>query len=211
MGKMTNNKAVISGMVINEPEYLYEGRKGEFSLIYIECTRLSGRNDIIPVIVSENLLEGNPLHAGDLILVDGRVNVYHDNKSGHMYPRILADKILPYGGADENYIWMEGILREKPNYKVTPTGRHLSNFLLYVKRPKLYSHTVPCLAWGTNADFIESMKYGSSFEVEGRFQSREYKKSGEWKTAYEVSLAKITLVEEMDENSNAKKNETGEL
>ena len=62
------------------------------------------------------------------------------------------------------------------------------------------SDYVPCIAWGRNAVFAGRLTVGSKIVLEGRIQSREYKKrleNGESETrrAFEVSILKLEEAE----------------
>ena len=68
--------------------------------------------------------------------------------------------------------------------------------MLAVNRSYNKSDYIPCIAWGRNAKFAESLNVGDNLKIRGRIQSREYqKKIGEdefeTKTAYEVSVSKL--------------------
>ena len=63
------------------------------------------------------------------------------------------------------------------------------------------SDYIPCIAWGRNAGYGQQLAVGTKLAVEGRLQSREYKKklpdgSVELRKAFEVSLLKLEEVEE---------------
>ncbi|MBQ9604726.1 MAG: single-stranded DNA-binding protein, partial [Firmicutes bacterium] len=66
------------------------------------------------------------------------------------------------------------------------------------------SDYIPCICWGRNAVFADSLNIGDNIKISGRMQSRVYqKKLSETeiieKTAYEVSVSKIELLN-IDEN-----------
>ena len=68
--------------------------------------------------------------------------------------------------------------------------------MLAVNRMYNKSDYIPCIAWGRNAAYGGELTVGSKLKIEGRIQSREYRKRDEQgnamvKTAYEVSIVKI--------------------
>lgn len=84
----------------------------------------------------------------------------------------------------------------------TPLGREISDVLLAVNRPYGKSDYIPCICWGRNARYISSFQIGDKCRVWGRIQSREYTKKiteevVEKRIAYEVSISKIEVQEEM--------------
>lgn len=68
--------------------------------------------------------------------------------------------------------------------------------MLAVNRMYNKSDYIPCIAWGRNAAYAESLDVGTKLMLEGRLQSREYKKklddgSAEVRKAFEVSIVKL--------------------
>jgi len=68
--------------------------------------------------------------------------------------------------------------------------------MLAVNRMYNKSDYIPCIAWGRNAAYAESLGVGTKLMLEGRLQSREYKKkledgSTEVRKAFEVSIVKL--------------------
>jgi single-stranded DNA-binding protein len=58
------------------------------------------------------------------------------------------------------------------------------------------SDYIPCIAWGRNANFADRLWVGTKIYIEGRLQSREYKKklednNVEMRKAFEVSILKL--------------------
>ena len=68
--------------------------------------------------------------------------------------------------------------------------------MVAVNRMYNKSDYVPCIAWGRNANFADRMTVGTRICLEGRIQSREYKKKledgeSEIRKAFEVSILKL--------------------
>ena len=73
--------------------------------------------------------------------------------------------------------------------------------MIAVNRMYNKSDYIPTIAWGRNAVYGGSLEVGDKVALEGRIQSREYRKftdEGEavTKTAYEVSASSLELMEE---------------
>ena len=86
-----------------------------------------------------------------------------------------------------------------PVMRTSPLGREICDLMIAVNRMYNKSDYIPSIAWGRNAAFGESLRVGDKVSVEGRIQSRDYRKFTEegylvTKTAYEVSVVKIELV-----------------
>ena len=78
-----------------------------------------------------------------------------------------------------------------------PLEEKFAIFLL----PLIVPMEIPCITWGRNALYTSGLDVGSRVKLYGRIQSREYTKNlsdteTETRTAYEVSVSKIELVEE---------------
>ena len=106
-----------------------------------------------------------------------------------------------------NRIFLNGYICKPPVYRTTPFQREIADILLAVNRSYNKSDYIPCIAWGRNAKYAETLSVGSNLRVWGRIQSREYQKKiseeeFETKTAYEISVSKLEAVyneEEEDE------------
>ena len=85
---------------------------------------------------------------------------------------------------------------KEPLKRTSPLGRDICDLMLAVNRMYNKSDYIPCIAWGRNAGYAESLGVGTKLSVEGRIQSREYRKkledgSSEMRKAFEVSIVKI--------------------
>ena len=67
--------------------------------------------------------------------------------------------------------------------------------LLAVNRPYGRADYLPCIAWGSLAALCGSMEVGETLRLEGRLQSRRYRKvtpdGEEERTAFEVSVMNL--------------------
>ena len=75
-------------------------------------------------------------------------------------------------------------------------GREICDLMLAVNRMYNKSDYIPCIAWGRNAGYAQNLAVGTKLMVEGRIQSREYKKklddgTAEIRKAFEVSIVKL--------------------
>ena len=76
----------------------------------------------------------------------------------------------------ENYIYLEGFLCKPPIKRTSPLGRDICDLMIAVNRMYNKSDYIPCIAWGRNANYADNLKVGTKVYLEGRIQSREYKK-----------------------------------
>lgn len=198
---MKNNKVFISGEVCSEPKFSHEVYNEGFYEFDLKITRLSDSFDIIPVTISERLLNGNKIKVGDKISGNGQFRSYNkleDGKSKLMLTVFLRE-LLPYTESDNpNMIEITGYVCKEPVFRTTPFRREISDVLLAVNRSYNKSDYLPCIAWGRNARFVKNFSVGDKVIVSGRIQSRDYQKKINdqmiTKTAYEVSLNKIEKI-----------------
>ena len=99
---------------------------------------------------------------------------------------------------------INGYICKTPIYRTTPFGREITDLLLAVNRSYNKSDYIPIIAWGRNARFAKNLHVGDNVKIWGRIQSRNYQKriSEEetvTKTAYEVSINRMELVEKETE------------
>lgn len=198
-----NNFVEIGGIIVDDPKFSHELFDEKFYKINVESKRLSTSQDILPVIISERLIDISSLTIGKTVHVIGQFRSY--NKQEEMRSRLVlsifakeieiidTEDILTLNNAD-----LIGYICKKPIYRKTPLGREIADVLIAVNRSYKKSDYIPCILWGRNAKFCEKLQVGTMVRISGRIQSRNYEKkleNGETleKTAYEVSVSKFSI------------------
>lgn len=201
-----NNYAEIIGEVTSEFEYDHEILGQRFYKFYVTTKRLSGNTDIIPVILPEKLIKNEQSIIGEKVRAAGQYRSYNSHKFGktHLILYLFAYEFELIEKEDVNKIIFEGFLCKEPTYKVTLLGRNISDVIIAVNRHYRKTDYIPCIVWGINAFWVKNIEVGTKVKVEGRIQSRDYTKNlddGTWeiRTAYEVSVNKIDVVNEKEE------------
>lgn len=194
-----NNTAHIRGTVASEPKFSHEILGEGFYDLTIKVPRLSEQYDILPVTISERLL--NNAQIGDTLSIDGQFRSYNklDNGKSKLILTVFAKELADDDDDNEmnsNTITLTGYICKAPIYRTTPFGREISDCLIAVNRAYNKSDYIPCIAWGRNARFVRNLDVGAKVTITGRIQSREYQKkyddnNVETKTAYEVSISSI--------------------
>lgn len=194
-----NNKVFVSGEILTEAEFSHEVYGEGFYEISILVKRLSGQGDILPVTISERLIENKNLKIGDTINALGQFRSYNklvDGKSKLMLT-VFVRELLDFNPAkNPNSIVLSGYICKPPIYRTTPFNREIADLLIAVNRSYNKSDYIPCIAWGRNARFAKNLAVGEKIAIAGRIQSREYQKRLENDqvavlTAYEVSISKL--------------------
>ncbi len=206
-----NNNVSIVGIVKKEPKINHEVYGEKFYIFSILVKRLSKSFDIIPILISERLIDISKIIEGQPIAVEGQYRSYN-NIIGNRSKLVLnifareANFVEPLENSDyKNEIFLDGYICKKPNYRTTPFGREISDVLLAVNRAYNKSDYIPCICWGRNARFCERLTVGKEIKIYGRVQSRYYeKKMGDYvekRVAYEVSVNKL---EDSNEQNQSK-------
>lgn len=201
--QMTNNKVMLRGKVVTEPAFSHEVMGEGFYDFKVSVPRLSGQEDIINVTVSERIMDGEEIKPGNIVSINGQYRSY--NKLEEDRSRLLLTCFVREFIQDEgeyiNHIELTGHICKQPVYRMTPFKREICDVLIAVNRAYNKSDYIPCIAWGRNAKFIKNLAVGEKITVAGRIQSREYHKvsadgTDETRTAYEISLSKVSLLDE---------------
>lgn len=209
-GEDKNNKATLSGEIVRNFEFSHEFYGEGFYTAMLASERASGQKDIIPIMVSDRLVDVKADWTGVSVDAAGQFRSYnkHEEKRNRLVLFVFATgfgaHIEEFDGDFEskNHISLDGYICKDPVYRKTPFGREISDLLVAVNRSYGKSDYIPCIAWGRNARFASSLEVGTRLQIEGRIQSREYQKrisddERETRVAYEVSISKMETVEEM--------------
>ena len=202
-----NNQVTLSGEITSNFEFSHEIYGEGFYTAMLSVKRTSTVEDIIPIMVSERLVDVKADWTGRFVKVSGQFRSYNKhegNRNRLILPVFVREfeefEELPFT-EDENHISLDGYICKPPVYRKTPLGREISDILLAVNRPYGKSDYIPCIAWYRNAVFASGLQVGTRLKIEGRIQSREYVKKisddkTETRTAYEVSVSKLEVAEE---------------
>ncbi len=197
-----NNQVTVMGEIISDFSYSHEIFGEGFYMVDVRVRRLSESYDIIPVMVSERLLDVTADYKGEYISVCGQFRSYnrHEEKRNRLVLSVFAREIEFVEELEEssktNQIYLDGYICKEPIYRKTPLGREIADLLLAVNRPYGKSDYIPCICWGRNARYASNFSVGERCAIWGRIQSREYMKkldeeNVERRVAFEVSVSKL--------------------
>lgn len=209
--ELENNQVTIIGEVVSDFTYNHEIYGEGFYMMELKVERLSNSHDIIPVMISERLIDITKDYKGQFMEVEGQFRSYnrHDERKNKLVLSVFAreanfveldEENMPESNKT-NSIYLDGYICKEPIYRKTPLGREIADLLLAVNRPYGKSDYIPCISWGRNARYAGNFKVGERVQVWGRIQSREYMKrldeeNIEKRIAYEVSVSKLETVAE---------------
>ena len=194
------NKAIVAGLVKTPLKFSHKTFGESFYTFVLGIERRSGYVDEINVMISERLIYDYEPEVDDFVEITGQVRTYNENVDGKNKLNVVIfareieinNDVLYY----ENYIYLEGFLCKKPLKRTSPLGREICDLMIAVNRMYNKSDYIPCIAWGRNANYADTLDVGTKLYIEGRIQSREYKKKFEdgyyeIRKAFEISILKI--------------------
>jgi single-stranded DNA-binding protein len=196
------NTANLVGTIIKECKFSNEVYGEKFYESLLEIPRLSGAIDKIPLTISERLININNITKDTKVKVEGEFRSYNteDEDDKKLKLTVFVKEIETvnedYEVKNPNKIYLNGFICKDPVYRTTPKGREICDIILAVNRVYNKSDYIPIITWGRNARFGKDLNVGDNIEIQGRIQSRDYKKTlsnGDvvQRTAYEVSVSKI--------------------
>ena len=213
-----NNHLLLVGKITSEKKFSHEIYGESFYIFDLEVPRLSETFDVIPITISERLIDDEELKIGKRIVVKGQFRSYnsYENERNKLILTVFAKDIIFEEEIDKisqedeeinlevsNEVVLIGHICKKPIYRKTPFGREIADLLLAVNRAYSKSDYIPAIAWGRNARFCDHLEVGAQVKAVGRVQSRKYEKKFEDGTtvervAYEVSISSLEVIEEND-------------
>ena len=152
-------------------------------MVDLSVNRLSEQADVIPLMVSERLMDVHKDLRGSTIEAVGQFRSYnrHEGVKNRLMLSVLPERFV---------FWMNLRITPEPtrsSWTVTYAslrstekpllGREIADLLLAVNRPYGKSDYIPCISWGRNARFASGFTVGTRVRIWGRVQSREYTKS----------------------------------
>lgn len=203
---LANNQAVVAGEIISEFTFSHEIFGEGFYMVDLLVSRLSDATDVIPLMVSDRLIDVHENHIGERIEAKGQFRSYnkHEETKNRLILSLFVRELTVLKEDEEmqhpNQIYLDGYICKTPIYRMTPLGREIADVLLAVNRAYGKSDYIPCICWGRNARFAGKLEVGEHVAIWGRIQSREYQKRLEndeviSRVAYEVSVSKMECLE----------------
>ena len=194
----------LSGILTEAPVYGHEVFGEKFYYATLSVPRLSGAEDLLPITLSERLMDGMQLEVGSQLSMEGQLRSYNKviEGAGRLLITGFAQRLLPPDDEENpNQVQLTGALCKLPSYRTTPFGREIADLMLAVNRAYGKSDYIPCITWGRTARFASHLKVGDRIQLLGRFQSRAYQKqladgSVMNKMAYEVSVGRLSVAHE---------------
>lgn len=197
----------LTGRVLSKPIFSHKTNGCAYYMLILGILRKSGYEDRIRLIISEYVLGSRSPKEGEFLKIDGQIRTYNREENGRskLEVFVFVREIYRTGikkDIYENEVNIDGFLCKPPIRRTSPLGRELCDLMIAVNRPHNKSDYIPAIAWGRNAAKCEYFCVGDRVFINGRIQSRDYRKhtlegSVLNKTAYEVSVVSLELYEEV--------------
>ena len=136
---LKNNQAVVAGEIISDFEFSHEVFGEGFYFVKLKVSRLSHSSDIIPLLVSERLIDVSQSHIGQFLEARGQFRSYnkHENNRNHLVLSLFVRELELIDSVENrkpNMIFLDGYICKEPVYRTTPLGREIADVLLAVNR-----------------------------------------------------------------------------
>ena len=137
---LTNNQAVVAGEIISDFTFSHEIYGEGFYMVDLLVNRLSDATDVIPLMVSDRLIDVHENHMGEHIEAKGQFRSYnkHEETKNRLILSLFVRELNVLDGEEEmqhpNQIYLDGYICKAPIYRMTPLGREIADVLLAVNR-----------------------------------------------------------------------------
>ena len=192
-----HNKIFLRGRLAAPPSPSHSNHGVEYLMLPLAVRRLSGAEDTLHIVVSQDLLKGRSLETDSPLSVWGEVRTFNNRSAtgSRLIVSVFAQELSQEEGEDENCLTLTGALCKPPAIRATPLGRTICDMILAVNRRYGRADYLPCIAWGSLAHRCAAMSVGDTLSLEGRLQSRTYTKEIDGqlqeRTAFEVSVMSL--------------------
>jgi len=126
-----NNRVSIIGEIVSDFRFSHEVFGEGFYIIDVSVNRLSDMTDIIPLMVSERLVDVKQSYIGQLVEATGQFRSYNKH-DGIRNKLVLSIFVRDWQLIEENQesgktnqIFLDGFICKSPIYRKTPLGREI--------------------------------------------------------------------------------------
>jgi len=139
VGLPENNMVLLAGTITEGCVFSHEVYGEGFYTFRISSERLSDKADILPITISERLMDKELLQVGRKVDITGQLRSYnnYNSKKNRLVLTVFAREIRLLEETEdrsENQIFLNGFICKAPIYRKTPFGREISDILVAVNR-----------------------------------------------------------------------------
>ena len=133
-----NNQVIIAGEVIKDFEFSHDVFGEGFYILEVAVNRLSDSYDVIPLMISERLMDVKQSYIVKFIEVFGQFRSYnrHEDNKNKLVLSVFVREVNILESEEDiqrpNSIFLDGYICKEPVYRKTPLGREIADLLLAV-------------------------------------------------------------------------------
>ena len=161
----TANHITLTGTLASLPEYSHQNHERRFFRFLLAVERLSGTEDLLPVLAAEDVLEQAELFEGERFTIEGQIRSFNNREptGRRLILCVYALSMTTTDAPMQNEAVLTGTVCKPPVYRQTPLGRQITDLCLAV--PRLYRRTdyIPCILWGRTA--LAAAEYPTGTEL----------------------------------------------
>ena len=167
---MENNKVTVIGTIVSGFTFSHAVFGEGFYLVDLLVNRLSEQADIIPLMISERLIDVTKDYQGCTMEASGQFRSYnrHEGTKNRLVLSVFVrevrfmEEFTDY--TKTNQIFLDGYICKEPVYRKTPLGREIADLLVAVNRPYGKSDYIPCIPGAAMPDTPQDLasEQGSS-------------------------------------------------
>ncbi|MCL2837373.1 MAG: single-stranded DNA-binding protein, partial [Defluviitaleaceae bacterium] len=135
----SSNIVALTGKIVGEPEFSHEVFGEGFYIVNLEVPRLSEAYDILPVTVSDRIMDREAFAFGNYISVSGQIRSYNNYVESERRNKLVLTVFArdyevfdDYPSRGGNEVFLNGFICKSPMYRTTPFGREIADLLIAV-------------------------------------------------------------------------------
>ena len=134
----TANRITLTGTLASLPEYSHQNHERKFFRFLLSVDRLSGTEDLLPVLAAEDVLAQADLFAGERFTIEGQIRSFNNREpvGRRLILCVYALSLTTTQEPMQNEAVLTGTVCKPPVYRQTPLGRQITDLCLAV--PRLY-------------------------------------------------------------------------
>ena len=152
----------------------------KFYRFELSVERFSGTKDVLPVVVSERLIDVKQNYTGEMMEIQGQFRSFNKHEENHskliLFVFAREIKFAEEGTYHTNNILLDGFICKPPVYRKTPSGREIADILLAVNRPHGISDYIPCICWEEMPDILAVAKLEITFFCKEEYRAENTQK-----------------------------------
>ena len=144
----TANHITLTGTLASLPEYSHQNHERRFFRFLLAVERLSGTEDLLPVLAAEDVLEQAELFEGERFTIEGQIRSFNNREptGRRLILCVYALSMMTTDAPMQNEAVLTGTVCKPPVYRQTPLGRQITDLCLAV--PRLYRRTTSLVFYG---------------------------------------------------------------